>query len=88
MQSQGPPFAHPLSMFGLCIPINEKISECYCLRAIFIPDITNPPMTMRHLFRLTGRRCTKGYEETDKEEKTIKKKMKPKSKSKKQFTNK
>ena len=53
---------HPLCMFGLFLPMYENISGNYCLMAIFISEISNPPMTMRHLFRLTGRRYTKGYE--------------------------
>ena len=53
---------HPLCMFGLFLPTYENISGNFCLMAIFISEISNPPMTMRHLFRLTGRRYTKGYE--------------------------
>ena len=53
---------HPLCMFGLFLPMYENISGNYCLMAIFISEISNPPMTIRHLFRHTGRRYTKGYE--------------------------
>ena len=53
---------HPLCMFGLFLPLFENLSGNFCLMAIFISEISNPPMTMRHIFRLTGRRYTKGYE--------------------------
>ena len=53
---------HPLCMFGLFLPLYENVSGNFCLMAIFISEISNPPMTMRHMLRLTGRRYTKGYE--------------------------
>jgi hypothetical protein len=53
---------HPLCILGLFIPLYENISGNFCMLAIFISEISNPPMTLRHLLRLTGRRYTKSYE--------------------------
>jgi len=53
---------HPLCVLGLFLPLYENISGNFCMMAIFISEISNPPMTIRHIFRLTGRRYTKGYE--------------------------
>jgi hypothetical protein len=53
---------HPLCVFGLFLPLYENMSGNFCMMAIFISEISNPPMTIRHIFRLTGRRYTKGYE--------------------------
>ena len=53
---------HPLSIIGLSIPLFGNISGNYCLLAMFISEISNPPMTLRHILRLTGKRYTKAYE--------------------------
>ena len=53
---------HPLSIIGLSIPLFENVSGNYCMLAIFISEISNPPMTLRHILRLTGKRYTKAYE--------------------------
>jgi hypothetical protein len=53
---------HPLSIIGLSLPLIENVSGNYCLLAMFISEISNPPMTLRHILRLTGKRYTKAYE--------------------------
>ena len=53
---------HPLCVLGLAIPLIENVSGNFCMLAIFISEISNPPMTLRHILRLTGKRYTKLYE--------------------------
>ena len=53
---------HPLCMFGFGLPLYENISGNYAMMALFSSEISNPPMHMRHIMRLTGRRYTKAYE--------------------------
>ena len=53
---------HPLSAFGLFLPLYENIQGNYVMMAIFISEVSNPPMTLRHILRLSGFRNTKIYE--------------------------
>jgi hypothetical protein len=53
---------HPLCLAGLFIPLYENISGNFCMLAIFLSEISNPPMHLRQMLRLTGRRYTKSYE--------------------------
>jgi len=53
---------HPLCVFGFVLPLYENISGNYAMMALFSSEISNPPMHMRHIMRLTGRRYTKAYE--------------------------
>jgi hypothetical protein len=53
---------HPLCMFGFGLPLYENISGNYAMMALFSSEISNPPMQVRHMMRLTGRRYTKAYE--------------------------
>mmetsp|Transcript_24427 Transcript_24427/g.37870 ORF Transcript_24427/g.37870 Transcript_24427/m.37870 type:complete len:131 (+) Transcript_24427:327-719(+) len=53
---------HPLSAIGLFLPLYENISGNFVMSAIFISEISNPPMTLRHILRLTGLRYTRCYE--------------------------
>ena len=53
---------HSLCVLGLSMPLYENISANFVMQVICIMEISNPPMTFRHFFRLTGRRYTKGYE--------------------------
>ena len=56
---------HPLAIFGFCLPLFENISGSYAMMALFCSEISNPPMHMRHLMRLSGRRYTKAYETSE-----------------------
>ncbi len=53
---------HSLCILGLTMPLYENISANFVMQVICIMEVSNPPMTIRHFFRLTGRRYTKGYE--------------------------
>jgi hypothetical protein len=53
---------HPLCLFGLFIPLYENVSGNFCMLAIFLSEISNPAMHLRHMLRLSGRRYTKAYE--------------------------
>lgn len=53
---------HPLCIFGFTLPLYENISGNYAMMALFSSEISNPPMHLRHIMRLTGRRYTKAYE--------------------------
>jgi hypothetical protein len=53
---------HPLCMVGLFIPLYENIAGNFCMAAILVSEISNPPMHVRHILRITGRRYTKAYE--------------------------
>jgi hypothetical protein len=53
---------HPLCMIGLLIPMYENVSGNFCMLAIFLSEISNPAMHLRHMLRLSGRRYTKAYE--------------------------
>jgi hypothetical protein len=55
-------FHHPLCIFGFTLPLYENISGNYAMMALFSSEISNPPMHLRHIMRLTGRRYTKLYE--------------------------
>ena len=53
---------HPLSMFGLFLPLYENIQGNFVMQAIFLTEVSNPAMHIRHLLRLSGRLHTKAYE--------------------------
>lgn len=53
---------HPLSILGLFLPLYENIQGNFVMQAIFMSELSNPMMHMRHLLRLSGRLHTKAYE--------------------------
>jgi hypothetical protein len=53
---------HPLCIFGFTLPLYENISGNYAMMALLSSEISNPPMHLRQMMRLTGRRYTKAYE--------------------------
>ena len=56
---------HPLCIFGFTLPLYENISGNYAMMALFSSEISNPPMHVRQMMRLTGRRYTKTYEASE-----------------------
>ena len=53
---------HPLAIYGLYIPLYENVSGNFAMIAIFISEISNPPMHLRHMLRMRGKRYTLAYE--------------------------
>ena len=53
---------HSMSAFGLFLPLYENIQGNYVMMAVFLSEVSNPPMTLRHILRLTGMRYTRIYE--------------------------
>lgn len=53
---------HPLCIIGMYLPLYENFQGNYTMLAVFLTEISNPPMTMRHILRLSGRRYTFAYE--------------------------
>ena len=56
---------HPLSLFGLILPLYENVQGNFVMQAIFLTELSNPAMHTRHLLRLSGRTYTKLYEFTE-----------------------
>lgn len=53
---------HPLCIFGLFLPLYENTQGNFAMLAVYLTEISNPSMTLRHILRLSGRRYTKAYE--------------------------
>lgn len=53
---------HPLCIFGMYLPLYENTQGNFAMLAVYLTEISNPSMTMRHLLRLSGRRYTIAYE--------------------------
>ena len=53
---------HPLAIYGLYIPLYENVSGNFAMMAIFISEISNPAMHLRHMLRIRGKKYTLAYE--------------------------
>jgi len=53
---------HPLSMLGFIVPLYQNVQGNYIMLAVWLTEISNPPMHMRHIFRSMGKRYTMAYE--------------------------
>ena len=58
-------FHHPLSMLGQLLPLYENVQGNFVMLAIFMTEVSNPVMHLRHMLRISGRRYTNLYELTE-----------------------
>lgn len=53
---------HPLSILGLFLPLYENTQGNFVMFAIFLTEVSNPSMHLRHILRISGRKHTKLFE--------------------------